>query len=47
MTSLLRFIVTIAVLAGIVYAGMVALALFVEPQQREMTVTIPANRLGK
>lgn len=47
MTSLLRFVLTLAVLAGIAYAGMVALALLVEPQQREITVTIPANRLGK
>lgn len=47
MTSLLRFLLTIIVMAGLAYAGMVALALFVEPQQREISVTVPANRLGK
>lgn len=47
MTSLLRFLLTIIVLAGLGYAGMVALALFVEPQQREMSVTVPAGKLGK
>lgn len=47
MTSLLRFLVTIAVLAGLGYAGMIALALFVEPQPREITVTIPPGKLGK
>ncbi len=46
MPSLIRFLVTIAVLAGLVFAGMFALATFVEPNQREMTVRIPANKLN-
>ncbi len=46
MPSLIRFIVTCAVLAGLVYGAMVALAIFVEPQPREMTVRIPANKLN-
>lgn len=46
MPSLFRFLVVLAVLAGVVYGGLVALTLFVEPDQREMTVKIPANRLN-
>ena len=33
------------VIAGIGWGAMVALALLVEPNQREMTVRIPANKL--
>jgi hypothetical protein len=43
--TLLRFLVVIAILAGLVYAGMFALATFVQPEPREMTTTIPASRL--
>ena len=43
--SLIRFIVTLAVLAGLVYAGMFALATFVEPDTREMKVRIPQSKL--
>ena len=37
----------IGVIVGAVYAGMWALATFVEPQERDITVTIPNARLGK
>lgn len=47
MPSLFRFLAVIAVLAGLVYGGMIALVTFVEPQPREITQTIPANKLGK
>jgi hypothetical protein len=43
--SLIRFIVVIAILAGIGYAALWALATLVEPTPREMSVTIPPNRL--
>jgi len=43
--TLFRFLVIIAVLAGLAYAAMFGLATFVEPEQREMTSTIPASRL--
>lgn len=45
MPTLFRFLVIVAVLAGLGYAGLWALATFVEPQPREMTVTIPNSRL--
>lgn len=47
MTSLVRFIVIVAALAGLVYGGLVALVLLVEPQQREMTVAVPPGKIGK
>ena len=45
--SLIRFIVVCGVLAGLVYGGMVALTLFVEPEPREMRVKIPSKRLNQ
>ena len=47
MPSLIRFLVTCAVLAGRVYGGMFALATFVEPTPREITVRIPAAKLNR
>lgn len=47
MPSLIRFLAVIGILAGLVYAGLWALAHFVESQPREMTITIPQERLGK
>lgn len=43
--TLFRFLVVVLVLAGLGFAVIWALATFVEPQPREMTVTIPSNRL--
>jgi hypothetical protein len=45
--SLFRFIFIIGLLAGLVYAGMIALVTFVEPQPREMSQSIPSARLNK
>lgn len=47
MTSLVKFIFTIGILAGLVYGGIVALALFVQPEQREIVIQIPPEKLGK
>lgn len=46
MPSLFRFLFIVGVLGAIVYGGMWALVTYVEPQQREMSQTLPANRLG-
>ncbi len=43
--SLFRFLVIIGFLVGIVYAGMFALVTFVDPEPREITVRVPAERL--
>jgi hypothetical protein len=45
--SLIRFVLTLAILAGLGYGAMLALVSFVEPQQREMSQTIPASKLGR
>lgn len=47
MPSLIRFLVVVALLAGLAYAGLWALANLVEPQPREMTETIPPDRIAK
>jgi hypothetical protein len=47
MPSLFRFLTVVAVIGGIVYAVVFALANFVNPKSREMTVTIPADRFLK
>ena len=46
MPTLFRFLTILAVLAGLIYGGMFALAHFVEPNTGEMTVRIPAERLN-
>jgi hypothetical protein len=43
--TLFRFLVVVLLLAGLGFAVIYALATFVEPQPREMTVTVPSNRL--
>lgn len=47
MPTLIRFLISLGILAGLVYAGMLALVMFVEPQPREMTQTIPVTKLNK
>lgn len=46
MPTLFRFLTVIAIIAGIVYGTMYALATFVEPRTGEMTVRIPADKLN-
>ncbi|WP_291848073.1 histidine kinase [Bradyrhizobium sp.] len=47
MPSLLRFLTVVGVIAGLIYGAIFALANFVTPKPREMTVTIPADRFLK
>lgn len=47
MPSLFRFLIVVGVLGGLIWGGMVALVNFVEPQQREMTHTLPASKLNR
>lgn len=47
MPSLFRFFVVILFLAAIGAAAIVYLGTFVEPNTREMTIRIPADRLGQ
>lgn len=45
--SLLRFLAIVAAIVALAYGAMVAVVSFVTPQPREMTYTIPAQRLNK
>ena len=47
MPSLFRFLTVIAVIVGVVYGAIYALANFVHPRSREMTVTIPPDKFQK
>lgn len=46
MPTLFRFLTILAVLAGLAYGAMYALAVLVKPNTGEMTVRIPAERLN-
>ena len=45
MPTVVRFLITLAVLAALVGAGMFYLANFVTPSPREMSVRIPSSQL--
>lgn len=47
MPSLLRLLMVVGLLGGFAYGAMFALANFVTPKQREMSITIPTNKLSK
>ena len=47
MPSLIRLLFVLGLLGGLAYGGMLTLATLVEPKQREMSVTIPQDRLNK
>jgi hypothetical protein len=47
MPTLFRFLVTLAIIAGLIYGAMFALVTFVEPKKAEMTVRVPLDKLGK
>ena len=47
MPTLFRFLVTLGVIAALVYGAMFALATFVEPRKGEMTVRVPLDKLNK
>jgi hypothetical protein len=45
MPTIVKFLIVLAVLAGLVGAGMFYLANFVEPNTRQLTIRVPADRL--
>ena len=47
MPSLFRFLTVVAVLGGLIYGRIFALANFVNPKPREMTVSVPPDRFLK
>jgi hypothetical protein len=42
--TLFRFLLVVAILAGLGFAAMFALATFVDPDPREITVPVPTSR---
>ena len=44
MPSLIRLLMVVGLLGGAAYGAMFALANFVQPKQREMSITIPQQR---
>ena len=47
MPSLFRFLMVVAVIGGIIYGAIFALANFVNPKPREISFTIPADKFLK
>ena len=47
MPSLFRFLTIVAVLGGVIYGGIYALANFVDPKPREMTISVPPDKFYK
>ncbi len=47
MPSLFRFLVILGVIVGLAYVGVFALANFVKPHPREISVTIPSDKFVK
>jgi len=47
MPSLFRFLAVVGLLIGLAYGAIFALASFVEPTQREITITVPRDVLNK
>lgn len=47
MPSLFRFLTVMAVIGGLAYGAIFALANFVDPKPRDMTITIPPDRFLK
>jgi len=47
MPSLIRFLIVIGIIFGLGYAAVFALATFINPKPREITVTVPPDKFVK
>ncbi len=47
MPSLARFLFVVSIIGAVIYGGLFALATFVNPKPREISVTVPADRFYK
>jgi hypothetical protein len=47
MPSLFRFLAAVGIVAGLIYGGMLALAHWVDPKPREITVSVPPEKFSK
>ena len=47
MPTLFRLLMTLGILAGLIYGAMFALVTYVEPKQGEISVRVPVDKLNK
>ena len=47
MPTLFRLLMTLGIIAGLVYGAMFALVTYVEPKKGEITVRVPVEKLNK
>ncbi len=47
MPTLFRLLMTLGIIAGLVYSAMFALVTYVEPKKGEITVRVPVEKLNK
>jgi hypothetical protein len=47
MPSLFRFLTVVGILGGLTFGAMFALATWVDPKPREITVSIPPDKFAK
>lgn len=47
MPTLFRFLTVVTVIGGLIYGGVYALANFVNPSPRDMTVNVPPDKFMK
>jgi hypothetical protein len=47
MPSLFRFLTVVAIIGGLIYGGLFAMAYLVNPKPREITITIPPEKFLK
>jgi hypothetical protein len=47
MPSLFRFLIVAGVLGAIVFGGLYAMAIFLEPEQREMSTPVPGVKVRR
>ena len=47
MPSLFRFLVVVGITGVLIYGGMLALAYWVDPKPREITVSVPPEKFSK
>jgi hypothetical protein len=45
MPSLIRLLAVLGLIGAVIYGGMIALVIFVQPKQHEMSVRVPNERL--
>jgi hypothetical protein len=47
MPTLFRLLMTLGIIAGLVYGAMFALVTYVEPKKGEITVRVPVEKLNR